>query len=102
MFISSLYPFYLLSFTIMNKLIDLVISKLHPGLEYNVHYGIGDNLDYCYTVSIENLIIMYDPNTFNPIYKNVTTRENFIFSPEKLQNDLINFAGVEAKVMVNY
>lgn len=102
MFISSLYPFYLLSFTIMNKLIDLVISKLHPGLEYNVHYDINDDLDYGYTVSIENIIVIYDPNTFNPIYKNVTTHETFIFSPEMLQKDLINFAGVEAKVMVNY
>lgn len=86
----------------MNKLIDLVISKLHPGLEYTLHYGIDDNLEYSYTVSIENVIIMYDPNTFNPIYKNVTSGGNFIFSSEQLQKDLINFAGVDAKVMVNY
>lgn len=71
-------------------------------MEYKVYYGIGDNLEYNYTVSIQNVIVMYDPNTFNPIYKNVTTRENFIFSPEMLQKDLINFAGVDAKVMVNY
>ena len=86
----------------MEKAIDLVINRLYPGLEYKVYYGINENLYYSYTVSIENIIVMYDPNTFNPIYKNVTTRETFIFSPEMLQKDLINFAGVEAKVMVNY
>jgi len=78
------------------------MSNLHPGLEYTLHYGIDDNLEYSYTVSIENVVIMYDPNTFNPIYRNATTREEFIFTPEKLQKDLINFAGVEAKVMINY
>lgn len=78
------------------------MSNLHPGLEYTLHYGIDDNLEYSYTVSIENVIIMYDPNTFNPIYMDATTREKFIFTPEKLQKDLINFAGVDAKVMVNY
>jgi len=85
----------------MNKLIHFVISKLHPGLEYTLHYTISDELEYSYVVSIKNVIHMYDTNTFNPIYVDKTTRGKFIFSPEKLQNDLITFAGLDTRVMVN-
>jgi len=78
------------------------MSKLHPGLNYDIDRGIGNDLNYFYILNINNVIIMYDAHTFNPIFKNISSGEMFIFDPEKLRKDLFNFAGVDAKVIVNF
>lgn len=86
----------------MEELIDLVMTKLYPSLEYKVSRGVGEDLTYVYTIYIENIVIMYDIMSFNFLYKEIRSGRLIDFSPEQLERDLHSLAGLNAIVSINY
>ena len=78
----------------MNKLIDLVMSTIEPGLKYRIEKGV-----ICYNIRITNKIHLLDANTFNPIFKHKSSGEEFVFSPEKLEEDFIKLTNLNVHII---
>jgi len=85
----------------MVELIDMVMNKLYPSVEYKVEYVLGNNLKYKYHVVINNGHVFYDSTNFEPIFKCMKSDKMVVFKFSKLERDLRYFANVDV-IVRNY